>query len=75
MSEFNVSSWLKDKYLNEAGLGSTKSQKLALAINSAIMEIDDSLSYKDLADAVAAILIEDYGTNNFVPFMELLQSK
>ena len=75
MSEFNVSSWLKDQYLNEAGLGSTKSQKLALAINSAIMEIDDSLSYKDLADAVAAILIEDYGTHNFNPFMERLQSK
>ena len=75
MSEFNVSSWLKDQYLNEAGLGSTKSQKLALAINSAIMEIDESLSYKDLADAVAAILIEDYGTHNFNPFMERLQSK
>jgi len=75
MSEFNITSWLKDQYLNEAGLGSTKSQKLAIAINSAIMEIDESLSYVDLADAVAAILIEDYGTHNFNPFMERLQSK
>jgi hypothetical protein len=75
MSEFNVSSWLKDQYLNEAGLGSTKSQKLALAINSAIMEIDESLSYKDLAEAVASILIDEYGTHNFAPFMEVLNAR
>lgn len=55
--------------------GGSKSQRLAIAINSAIMEIDESLSYKDLAEAVASILIEDYGTHNFAPFMELLQSK
>ncbi len=75
MSEFNVSSWLKDQYLNEAGLGSTKSQKLANSINSAMIEIDDSMSYVDFADAVASILIDEYGTHNFNPFMERLQSK
>lgn len=75
MSEFNVSSWLKDQYLNEAGLGSTKSQKLANSINSAMIEIDDSMSYVDFADAVASILIDEYGTHNFTPFMEVLHAR
>ena len=75
MSEFNVSLWLKNQYLNEAGLGSTKSQSLANAINAAMLQIDDSMSYVDFADAVASILIDEYGTHNFTPFMERLQSK
>ena len=75
MSEFNVSSWLKDQYLTEAGLGSTKSQQLANSINSAMVEIDDSMSYKDFAEAVASILIDEYGTHNFNPFMEVLHAR
>ena len=75
MSEFNVSSWLKDQYLTEAGLGSTKSQQLANSINSAMVEIDDSMSYKDFAEAVASILIDEYGTHNFNPFMEVLHTQ
>ena len=53
----------------------SKASEVAKGINKAIVAVDDSLSYKDLADAVAAILIEDYGTHNFNPFMERLQSK
>jgi len=75
MSEFNISSWLKDQYLTEAGLGSTKSQSLANAINAAMLQIDDSMSYKDFADAVASILIDEYGTHNFTPFMEVLHAR
>ena len=75
MSEFNISSWLKDQYLNEAGLGSTKSQQLANSINSAMIEIDDSMSYTDFAEAVASILINEYGTHNFNPFMEVLHAR
>ena len=75
MSEFNISSWLKDQYLNEAGLGSTKSQQLANSINSAMIEIDDSMSYTDFAEAVASILIDEYGTHNFTPFMEVLHAR
>ena len=75
MSEFNVSSWLKNQYLNEAGLGSTKSQSLANAILFSIMEIDDSMSYKDFADAVASILIDEYGNHNYTPFMEVLHAR
>ena len=75
MSEFNISSWLKDQYLTEAGLGSTKSQSLANAINAAMLQIDDSMSYVDFADAVASILIDEYGTHNFNPFMEVLHAR
>ena len=75
MSEFNISLWLKDQYLTEAGLGSTKSQSLANAINAAMLQIDDSMSYVDFADAVASILIDEYGTHNFTPFMEVLHAR
>jgi len=75
MSEFNISSWLKDQYLTEAGLGSTKSQSLANAINAAMLQIDDSMSYTDFAEAVASILIDEYGTHNFTPFMEVLHAR
>ena len=75
MSEFNMSSWLKDQYLNEAGLGSSKSQSLANAINAAMLQIDDSMSYTDFAEAVSSILIDQYGTHNFAPFMEVLHAR
>ena len=75
MSEFNMSSWLKDQYLTEAGLGSTKSQSLANAINTAMLQIDDSMSYTDFAEAIASILIDEYGTHNFTPFMEVLNAR
>lgn len=75
MSEFNISSWFKNQYLTEAGLGSTKSQQLANSINSAMIEIDNSMSYKDFAEAVASILINEYGTHNFNPFMEVLHAR
>jgi hypothetical protein len=75
MSEFNISSFLKNQYLAEAGLGSTKSQSLANAINTAMLQIDDSMSYTDFAEAVASILIDEYGTHNFTPFMEVLNAR
>jgi len=75
MSEFNISSFLKNQYLAEAGLGSTKSQSLANAINTAMLKIDDSMSYTDFAEAVASILIDEYGTHNFAPFMEVLHAR
>jgi hypothetical protein len=61
--------------VDEASLGSTKSQSLANAINSAMLQIDDSMSYTDFADAVANILIDEYGTHNFTPFMEVLHAR
>ena len=75
MSDFNIHAWKKNQYLTEAGLGSTKSQSLANAINAAMLQIDDSMSYVDFADAVASILIDEYGTHNFTPFMEVLHAR
>lgn len=55
--------------------GGSKSQQLSMAINNAMVEIDDSMSYKDFAEAVASILINEYGTHNFSPFMEVLHAR
>ena len=55
--------------------GGSKSQQLTMAINSAMLQIDESMSYKDFADAVANILIDEYGGHNFVPFMEVLHAR
>ena len=52
----------------------SKAIEVAKGINKAIIDVDDSLSYKDFAEAVAAILIEDYGTHNFAPFMKVLHA-
>lgn len=56
-------------------LDESKALEVAKGINKAIVDVDDSLSYKDFAEAVAAILIEDYGTHNFEPFMEVLHAR
>jgi uncharacterized protein (UPF0297 family) len=51
---------------------SKESDILAKEIDKAIVKIDDSLSYKDFALAVAKVLKDEYGTHNFAPFMEVL---
>ena len=56
-------------------LDESKAIEVAKGINKAIVDVDDSLSYKDFAEAVAAILIEDYGTHNFEPFMKVLHAR
>ena len=55
--------------------GGSKSQQLSMAINNAMIKIDDPMSYKDFAEAVASILINEYGTHNYVPFMEILHAR
>lgn len=55
--------------------GGSKSQQLSMAINNAMVKIDDSMSYKDFAEAVASILINEYGTHNYAPFMEILHAR
>lgn len=64
---------LKD-YFPEV-IDESKAIEVAKGINKAIVDVDDSLSYKDFAEAVAAILIDDYGTHNFKPFMEVLHAR
>ena len=56
------------KFLNE----SKKSDSLAKAIDTAMIKIEDSMSYKDFALAVGQILKDQYGQRNFMPFMEVL---
>ena len=75
MADFNIHSWKKNQYLAEAGLGSSQAQSLANLINDAITQVDESLSYRDFAIAVAIILKEEYGSHNFGKFMEVLHSE
>lgn len=75
MSDFNIHAWKKNQYLAEAGLGSSQAQSLANLINDAIMKVDESLSYRDFAIAVAIILKEEYGSHNFGKFMEVLHAE
>lgn len=51
---------------------SKKSEALANAIDKAMIKIDESMSYKDFALAVGQILRDQYGQQNFMPFMEVL---
>lgn len=75
MSEFNITGWLKNHYLAEAGEPSSKVTSLVPLIVDAINQVDENLSYKDLAEAIGIILIEQYGSHNFQPFMGVLHSK
>ena len=61
-----------ETFINEA---SNTSDKLSNEINKAMMKIDDSMSYEDFASAVAKILIDEYGTHNYEPFMKILRKE
>jgi len=56
-------------------LNENQVSQVAKAIDGAISSIDDSLSYKVLASAVAQILKDEYGSHNFVSFMETLKDE
>ena len=61
------------KYLAEGKLGEeSQAKQLSTKINDAIVSIDDSMSYKDFAQAVALVLKEEYGTHLFKIFIEEL---
>lgn len=75
MSDFNVTRWFKDQYLTEAGEGTTKSNELAKRINDSIISIDDSMSYKDFAQAVAKVIIDEYGQHLFTPFLNHIKNE
>ena len=65
---FNTNKWLKNQYLKEAGL----QESLAQQINQVLPE---NLGYKEFAQAVATILKDEYGSQNFGPFMEVLHAE
>lgn len=58
--------------INESVNESATSDKLAIAIDKAIVKVDSSASYKDLAMAIAQILKNEYGSHNFKPFISAL---
>jgi len=49
--------------------------QVAKAMDDAMTSVDENLSYKDFALAVAAILKDEYGSHNFGPFMEILHAE
>ena len=58
----------------EKGKISDNALLLSKSINKEIINIDESLSYKDLAIAVSIILKDSYGKHNFNPFIKELKN-
>jgi|TARA_Y100000592_G_C5451212_1_gene308823 hypothetical protein len=52
-----------------------KKMILTKTLVSAINEVDDNLSYKELADSIAFILYEYYGKEDFNDFINILKNK
>ena len=67
---FDVSKWNKQRYLAEAGI--ILESELVKALNQAI---PDNTGYKEFAKAVATILKDEYGSQNFKPFMNVLHDE
>lgn len=55
-------------FINE----SKESDVVKKGILKAINAVDENLSYKDFAIAVAKVIKDEYGTHNIKPFMEEL---
>ena len=75
MSNFDIYKWNRERHLIEARLNESKADLAAKAMDQAIAGVDESLSYKDFALAVAKILKDEYGAHNFNPFMEVLHAE
>ena len=67
---FDTNKWFKQQYFSEAGV--ILESELVKALNQAIPE---NTGYKEFAKAVATILKNEYGSQNFSPFMDLLHSE
>jgi hypothetical protein len=48
---------------------------LTRTLVSAINEVDDNLTHKELADSIAFILYEYYGKENYNDFVQVLKNK
>jgi len=67
---FDVSKWNKQRYLAEAG--EELQNPIAKAINN---NLPENLGYKEFAKAVAKVLKDEYGSQNFKPFMNVLHDE
>jgi hypothetical protein len=88
MAEFNTHKWFKNQYLMrenddpkmgaelEAGLDGTGVMENKSDLYSALSTaIPEDTNYKDFAKAIAKMLIDDYGSHNFSPFMKILHAE
>jgi hypothetical protein len=88
MAEFNTHKWFKNQYLMrenddpkmgaelEAGLDGTGVMENKSDLYSALSTaIPEDTNYKDFAKAIAKMLIDDYGSHNFSPFMKVLHAE
>ena len=70
---FDIHNWQADqrtKLLKES-----PSSELSKLINSAIISLDPDMPYMDFAKGVAQVLIDEYGTHNYDPFIKELKTK
>jgi hypothetical protein len=67
---FDTNKWFKQQYFSEAGI--ILESELVKALNQAI---PDNTGYKEFAQAVATILKDEYGSQNFGPFMDVLHAE
>jgi len=51
---------------------SPKNRKLLNMFVKDMEKVDDSLSYKDLAEIIASMLQDNYGSHNYKPFIKEL---
>ena len=88
MDNFDTHKWFKNQYLMrenddpkmgaelEAGLDGTGVMENKSDLYSALSTaIPEDTNYKDFAKAIAKMLIDDYGSHNFSPFMKVLHAE
>ena len=72
LSEDNFDDRLKSM-MGDDDFEKATNPKLAKLINNAIMTVDPEMSYVDFAKGVAQVLIDEYGTHNYEPFVRELK--
>ena len=71
----NTSKQLKEVNDTINHINLRKQMILTRTLLSAINEVDENLTHKELADSIAFILYEYYGKNNYNDFVDVLKSK
>lgn len=67
---FDTTKWFKNQYLTEVG------EKLPSSVARAILKsIPENYSYKNLAEDIAYVLNDGFGSHNFGPFMDVLHAE
>ncbi len=72
-----------DQFINESQIlnedvsspKGSKARQLQMMLDRAINLVDENMSYKELATAVALQLEDSYGTHNYKPFLKELEKQ